>query len=270
VGASLRIIVVPPFWRRWWFSALAVACGVGLLMLTYRRRVAQLERAQRAQEEFSRQLIASQEQERKRIAAELHDSLGQRLIIVKNLLLIRMNLSKEAAPQDDQLGEISTEVSQAIAEVKEISYNLRPHQLDQLGLSKALAALLKRVSNSSGIVFTTEIAQLDGLLTPEAEIGLYRIVQEGVNNIVKHSGATAARVVIASGEAGVELVIQDNGCGFTVNGDASGRGFGLIGILERARLLGGQAQIESAPGAGTTITVTGLAQNGTGHQTKRS
>ncbi len=293
VGASLRVTVVPPFWQRWWFVALTVASCVGLLLLGYRRRVAQLERARAAQEAFSRQLIASEERERKRVAAELHDSLGQRLVLVKNLLLMQLRKPAANGAQSEQLNEISAEVSQAIAEVKEISYNLRPHQLDQLGLSKALKALIKRAGDSSGIAFSAEIEAMDGLLTPEAEISLYRIVQESINNIVKHAGATAARVTLLRDAAGVRLEIRDDGCGFSLTegggrkADAvdsiallpaetlspptnppsalrppPSRGFGLIGIVERARLLGGQAHIHSAPGAGTTITVQMELRNG--------
>jgi signal transduction histidine kinase/ligand-binding sensor domain-containing protein len=265
-GASLRVTVVPPFWRRWWFVALVAASGTGLLLLGYRRRVAQLESERAAQEAFSRQLIASEERERKRVAAELHDSLGQRLILVKNMLLMHLRTPGANGAPQEQLDEVSSEVSQAIAEVKEISYNLRPHQLDQLGLSKALKALLKRVSDSSGIAFNAEVEDVDGLLSPEAEISLYRIVQEGINNIVKHSGATAARVTLVRDDSGLRLEIRDNGRGFAPDATTSGRGFGLIGIVERARLLGGRPQIQSAPGAGTTITIEMEMRNG--HATK--
>src|SRR5213078_4825238 len=92
-GAAIRITVVPPFWRTWWFVAAAALALVLGIYLIYQRRISQLKRAHRAQEEFSRQLIESQEGERKRIAAELHDSLGQGLLVIKNWALLALNKS---------------------------------------------------------------------------------------------------------------------------------------------------------------------------------
>jgi ligand-binding sensor domain-containing protein len=134
-GQTLSVIVLPPFYQTWWFVTLASLTVAGLMALIWRQRVSRLQRAHAAQQAFSRQLIASQENERKRIAAELHDSLGQRLVIIKNLALILLNGSSTDGARE-RIDEISTEASQALGEVREISYNLRPHQLDRLGLTK--------------------------------------------------------------------------------------------------------------------------------------
>ena len=235
---------------------LAVISVAGLALVVYKGRVSRLEKARGAQEAFSRQLISSQENERKRIAAELHDGLGQNLLIIKNRALIALNRKDDTAAQT-QLEEISSTVSHALEEVRSIARNLRPHQLDRLGLTQAIKSIVNNVSNSSAISFGSEIDPIDGLFSPEAEINLYRIVQEGVNNIVKHSGATEALVAIRREEQALQLIIQDNGSGFNSESapDANGGGFGLTGISERARMVGGRASFHSAAGKGTTISV---------------
>ena len=255
-GSSIQISVYPPFWNTWWFIMLAAISVGGLALLVYKSRVSRLEKARGAQEAFSRQLISSQENERKRIAAELHDGLGQNLLIIKNRALIALN--KKDDPTDrTQLEEITSTVSHAIEEVRSIARNLRPHQLDRLGLTQAIRSIVNYVSSSSAVSFSSEIDPIDGLFSPEAEINLYRIVQEGVNNIIKHSGATEALVAVRREEQALQLIIQDNGSGFNFEtaSDANGGGFGLTGMVERARMLGGRASFHSAAGKGTTISV---------------
>jgi signal transduction histidine kinase len=262
-GASLSIVVNPPFWRTWWFTAFIAALLAAFAVVAYKLRVAQLKRVQAKQEAFSRQLIESQENDRKRIAAELHDSLGQSLAIIKNRALVGKIAAAGDELTSEQFDQISDQSTQAIDEVKEIAYNLRPYLLDRLGLTKAIQSMLNKVSASSGIRFSAEIDEIDCLFSKEGEINLYRIVQESINNIVKHAGASAAQVTITRDDHQVNIRIKDNGKGFTIRvGDQPKRGFGLIGITERARLLGGKPLIESVPGQGTTITMRLTLENG--------
>jgi signal transduction histidine kinase/ligand-binding sensor domain-containing protein len=256
-GQTLGVIVLPPFYRTWWFVTLVSLTVAGMVALIWRQRVSGLQRAHAAQQAFSRQLIASQENERKRIAAELHDSLGQRLVIIKNLALILLN-GAAAARAREQIDEISAEASQAIGEVREISYNLRPHQLDRLGLTKAVEALVKKAASASPVTFTAEIDDIDGVFPKEAEINFYRVAQESVNNVVKHSAATEASLTVRRDNGRIALTVRDNGKGFvpeTTQPDPPAGGFGLVGISERATLLGGHATIQSAPGRGTTVDI---------------
>jgi signal transduction histidine kinase/ligand-binding sensor domain-containing protein len=256
-GQSLSVIVLPPFYRTWWFVTIASLAVTGMIALIWRQRVSRFQRAHAAQQAFSRQLIASQERERKRIAAELHDSLGQRLVIIKNLALILLNGSAVDGARE-QIDEISAEASQAIGEVREISYNLRPHQLDRLGLTKAVEALVKKAASASPVAFTTEIDDIDGVFPKDAEINFYRVAQESVNNVVKHSAATEASVTVRREVGRIALTVRDNGKGFVpdpIQPDPPAGGFGLVGISERATLLGGHATIQSAPGRGTTVDI---------------
>jgi signal transduction histidine kinase/ligand-binding sensor domain-containing protein len=252
-GKSLRITVLPPFYRTWWFLILLTLAAGGAVFAAFKSRVAQLERRQAAQQVFARQLLESQEGERKRIAAELHDSLAQNLLVIKNRAQLQaLTLADEQARA--QFMEISEAVSQTLEEVRTISYDLRPPHLDQLGLRTALVAMIEKVCASSTIQFTHAVDELDGIFRPGDEIMLYRIVQECLNNILKHSGATevALNIVVDAGE--LALTLRDNGRGFTLDEETLRcAGLGLQGIAERVRILGGRHAIKSAPGQGTTV-----------------
>ena len=262
-GESVRITVLPPFYRTWWFLTLAALAAGGAVFAVFKSRVRQIERRQAAQQAFARQLLQSQEGERKRIAAEIHDGLGQTLAIIKNRALLGGSASTDIESAREQFELIAAQSTHAIDEAKDISYNLRPYLLDRLGLSQALESMIGKVADASGIRFTTEIADIDGLFEPDEEINLYRIAQECLNNIVKHSGAAAATVRLRREQDWVELMVSDNGKGFveTEFGESANeagqprRGFGLMGIRERARLFHAAPAVHSAPGQGTTITI---------------
>ena len=239
-----------------WFWLLCAGAVIGIAVFTIRGRIAQLKNKQAEREAFSRRLIESQEGERKRIAAELHDSLGQNLLIVKNWALIGLNTLEEDNPAREHLTEISETTSLALDEVREIASNLRPYQLERLGLTNAIEQMVSHVKNSSDIEFITEIDNIDGLLSKESEINLYRVVQECVNNILKHSAATSAWLLIKRTASGAEITCRDNGRGFDPEASARKGGTGLIGMAERVRMLGGRYTMETAAGKGATIRVT--------------
>ena len=256
-GASLALIVLPAWYETWWFRAIVATVLAGVAFGFYRARIVRLQLQQAAQHEFSRGLIESQETERRRIAAELHDSLEQNLLVIKNRALLALDRGDPPPTLKESLEQISSVSSSSIEEVRTIAANLRPHQLDRLGLSRALTAMLREAAESSGLRLTSEIAELKGLLTKEAEINLYRIAQEALNNVLKHSGATEARVVVERDDTQVRLVIEDNGRGFdreSKQGD-SAHGMGLSGMAERTRILNGRLEIRSAPGQGTWLKI---------------
>jgi ligand-binding sensor domain-containing protein/signal transduction histidine kinase len=278
-GARLAVTVYPPFWRTPWFTALVVLSGLTLATLLYRARIRKLERAQAAQETFARQLLASQEGERKRIAAELHDSLGQNLLVIKNFALIALSTADAANPTREHLNEISDAATQSLEDVRHIAHNLRPYQIERLGLTATLQFMLRQIAYASEIIFTNEIDPLDGLLTKDGELSLYRIVQETLNNILKHSEARQASVQIKRHGDEIRITIADNGRGFSPvasgwrlaesNGQnvfqpptphsplraSQTSGFGLTGTAERVRMLSGKLTIQSAPGEGTTLVI---------------
>ena len=258
-GAVLGLVVRAAIWQTAWFRASIAGLLAGLALLFYRLRITQLERQQAAQREFSRRLIASQEQERKRIAAELHDSLGQDLLVIKNRAAMAVQSGSAGKPESGHLEEISRVAAQALEEVREISHNLRPYQLDRLGLTRALRGLAGTIAASTGLRCVADVAPVDRLFAPETEINLYRVVQEGLNNIVKHAGATEARVTVERLESRISVRIEDNGRGFDreagTEATARSGGMGLSGIAERVCMLNGRLRVESAPGRGTRLLI---------------
>ena len=258
--ATIILVVIPPFWQTRWFEALAALSFVGVGLLIYRLRVQGLKRVQAAQQAFSRRLVSSQETERKRIASELHDGLGQNLLVIKNRASIGADLSDSNTKALEQFKEIDAIVSDAIAEAKQIAYNLRPVHLDRFGLKSALEDMIEKVESASGISFSSRIVPLDGLFSKEYEINLYRIVQEGINNIVKHSDAGEALVVIDRSGDLLSITIKDDGKGFENNPGTLNfnkrAGLGIASIDERVRLLEGSLTIDSSPERGTTLRIT--------------
>lgn len=255
VGAGISVVVIPPFYRTGWFYGLVslsmLAIGFGI----YETRLQRLRRAHAAQRAFSQQLIELQEGERKRIAAGLHDSLGQNLLVIKNRALLGLRTPPvDGATPREQLEEISHISSQALDEVREISYALHPVHMDRLGLTKSVQTLIRKVASVSNIEFTSEIANIDSFFSKESEINIYRIIQESINNIVKHSEAKKAHLLVKHENDIVEISIIDDGKGFVA--DAAPYlepGLGLASISERAHMLGCKQSIQSAPGRGTTI-----------------
>jgi len=257
-GAALEITVLPQIWQTWWFLLLITASGAAIIYFIYQQRMRTLKRTQQAQQAFSRQLIESQEAERKRIAGGLHDNLGQHLIVIKNWASLALNFTDKTAPVREQLDEISTTAVQALNEVREIIYDLRPYQMETIGLSRTIRFMVEQVAASSGIEFKVECDELDNLLSPEDEVTFYRMIQECVSNVVKHSQAERASAQIKRSADGIEAEISDNGRGFlteTQSQPDKAGGFGLKGLSERVRMLGGTHQVQATLGKGTKIVI---------------
>lgn len=256
-AATLEITVLSPFWLRWWFIVIVVFFFFGLIALSYQLRLNHLERRRAAHEEFSRRLINAHESERQRIAAELHDGLGQSLLVIKNRSLMGEISANGAKESHEQFQNISEAATQAIEEVRHITYNLRPYHLNCLGLTQALEAMIETVAASTVIKFETKIALLDDTFPKDSEVIFYRIVQECVNNIIKHSRASEAKIEIFRNERDILIEISDNGEGFESKAAAmqTTGGFGLVGMAKRVRMLGGTQTIESSPDRGTIVTV---------------
>jgi len=258
-GITIKIKINPPFWATWWFRGLSALAVIGIIGSMYERRISGLRKAKAAQEEFSRRLIATQEAERKRIASELHDGLGQDLLIIKNELQQFTNSFLGQGQSSNGLSELSDLAQEAINEVREISSNLHPHQLDRLGLKKALVAMINKIAQSAALQIDWDIDEVSGFFSKEAEINIFRLVQEGLNNIVKHAAATAATIQINKLATKIEIFVADNGIGFDADlysaSPAMQKGFGLSGMAERTRILHGEFSIDSAPGKGTRLRI---------------
>lgn len=247
-SADLAFQVKPLLFETTWFRAglfLSLALVVGTV---FRVRVGVLEQKRAAQEHFSGQLMAQQEAERKRIAAELHDSLGQSLSIIQNHAVLAQNQSDVGA----HVAGISEAAIEALASVRDICHGLRPVELDRLGLSKTLRGMAERFAASSELQILAEIDPIDAQVATEDWIHVLRFVQEAFNNIVKHANAARVKISLREDDDCLRLVISDDGCGFDPVA-ARGRSLGLSTMEERARMLGAKLAIESFTGKGTTL-----------------
>ncbi|MCF8266123.1 MAG: sensor histidine kinase, partial [Melioribacteraceae bacterium] len=202
-----------------------------------------VKRENKARNLYSVQLIQSQENERNRIAMELHDSIGQKLLLIKNQVLSRI---RNVTIEDDKeiLEKISVLSDETISEIRNITHNLRPQYLDQLGLSVAIESIAEKITEISDIEIIHDIdEEVDDIIPQKDQINFYRIIQESLNNIVKHSKADQVFLKIKKEEGNIILEIRDNGIGFDIT--SNNEGTGLTGIKERSNMLGGVLEIHS-------------------------
>lgn len=202
-----------------------------------------VKRENKARNLFSVQLIQSQENERNRIAMELHDSIGQKLLLIKNQVLSRI---RNVSIEDDKevLEKISILSDETISEIRNITHNLRPQYLDQLGLSVAIESITEKITEISDIEIIHDIdEEIDDKIPQKDQINFFRIIQESLNNIVKHSKADQVFLKVKKEEDNIILEIRDNGIGFDIT--SNNEGTGLTGINERSKMLGGVLEIHS-------------------------
>jgi signal transduction histidine kinase/ligand-binding sensor domain-containing protein len=247
--ATLHLHIAPPYWRAWWFTILAAGVLIAAVVLLVRWRFERLRRAAALQVSLTRQILASQDEERKRIGSSLHDSLGQNLLLIKNFAALALSGKSTKEDEHAQMEEISSLAMQAIGEVREIAYDLHPYQLDRLGLTGALQSMCSRIAGSTTTRFSVELDNVDGLIAKDQEIHVYRIAQESINNIVRHARAAHAAIRMARNGNRVVLTVQDDGAGFV----SGVEGFGISGMRERTKILRGTLSVDSTPGKGTTV-----------------
>jgi signal transduction histidine kinase len=245
-------------------ATLLVALVVAVMASRHVSRLQREVERQRAAEQQNRQdlerlsarLVDAQEAERRKLARELHDEVGQALTAVKMDIGIALR-SDNRLRVKGALEEASELTERTLRGVRDLSQLLHPSMLDDFGLPTTLATYLRSVSQRTGI--RAQLAEtIDDRLVPAIEVGVYRIVQEALNNIVQHSGATACTVSLSAGGGLLHLVIEDNGRGlgpFPRPADTQ-RGLGLIGMRERAQALGGTFAIDDSATGGTRISVT--------------
>jgi two-component system, NarL family, sensor histidine kinase UhpB len=208
-----------------------------------------LDRLEGERRDSARRALAAQEGERRRIARELHDEIGQ---ILTGMVLRSETLARRA-PDDlrGDLEDLREAARQAAEEVRRIARRLRPEALDELGLQSALLALFTAVSDRVGLRIDRDLER-DLPLTSEQELVIYRVAQESLTNVVRHAGATHAEVTLRSdGDGGVVLVVRDDGVGLP--DDAERKSNGLRGMRERALLVGANIAIGRANGRGTEV-----------------
>jgi PAS domain S-box-containing protein len=231
-------------------SELAIAFRQALLRDALAERATQLEQLAQERQQMLHRIVRAQEEERERVALELHDGLGQ---LLTSISLFASDLELEVPPGARPRAVRVTElVRRAIADSRQLVWSLRPPELERLGLVPAVRRLAEDVSVPDVLVdLHEEIGELR--LPPESEAVVYRVVQEAVHNAQKHARAEAISIVMRRNDGMLTTLVEDNGRGFDPASIQPGRGLGLIGMRERAELVEGRLVVESAAGAGTRI-----------------
>lgn len=246
----LSVVINPPFWQTAWFR-ISVLLFVGFIItMNIRSRLKRIKSEQDRIQKFTQRLITVQEEERSRVSRELHDSIGQNLLVIKNMLGFYPNKNSSFENELEKLKEM---LGESLDELRNISTSLHPHQLRRLGFKKTIQAMINKLNDSSiaGINFHSNI-EVENLNEPY-DINVYRIIQESINNVIKHSKAKNCSVSVKKNNAVYEVVIGDDGIGF--DSSAAGSGLGLVGIKERALLINGELIINSTNN-GTIIKLT--------------
>jgi two-component system sensor histidine kinase UhpB len=218
-----------------------------------------LERIEEERRRSGQLAMRAQEEERRRLARDLHDEVNQALTAI----LLRLEaLAQETPPERaPEVVELKRLVNQAMDELLNLARQLRPSALDDHGLVAALETQLKRFSARTGVEARLDTGGDPDSLADVVQTAIYRVAQEALTNVTRHAGATAVELVVAEQDGGVELRVSDDGRGFHpavlphANSLTPGGGLGLVGMAERARLVGGELDVRSAPGGGTTITL---------------
>lgn len=261
-GLSLTSVLVSPFHEEQ-IEDERLHSLLHHIVIAAANRLLQDERARRHQlrRELLGRVLSAQEEERRRVARELHDSVSQDLAAIR-LQLERLSNQEDKPEAIEQIRVLEQQVQALLGTVRRITLDLRPLVLDKLGFIPALQWHIERLDRETPVRGQLVVDGDERELPRTVSVSLFRIFQECINNIVQHSGAAHVFVTIDYGGASVSLTIEDDGKGFIREevagplGDGGARGLGLLGIEERARLLGGEVAIESAPGEGTTVRVT--------------
>lgn len=284
----LRIAVLPPYWMTWWFRGVLLVGILGLawagisarmnalarrnreLEALHHEREAALAQVSESQQELhgayerlrrlTRRLEEAQEEERRRIARELHDEMGQALSAVKINLKALDRLSRDAVA-GERVGDALTLVDGIIGHVRALSLDLRPPLLDELGLVAALRGYAEGQTVRSGVEISVEANSEVSGIPSEIAITAFRIVQESVHNVLRHAeGARKVTVSVRRDPGRISVTVRDDGQGFDLTAAldraAKGRHLGLLGMRERVEALGGSFEIETGPGRGTVVHAT--------------
>ncbi len=222
------------------FLAILAMVSFGVILLF--RTQKHLRNNKTLQEKFSQKLLVSQEKERIRISKDLHDGLGQQLLLIKNKLI-----------KSEDNG-VKVMVENAIDEIRTISRDLHPFQLQELGITKAIIYALENIDENTNLFISSEIDNIDNLFSPEQEVNVYRIVQESLTNVIKHANAEAIKVSVMKLSKLIVITVKDNGIGFEFSEQYRNmHSLGLKTLSERTKFLDGQMRVQSIKNNGSML-----------------
>ena len=255
-GAGLDFSIAPAYYQTAWFRTLAVVMFLSLLWAAHRLRLRVVERHQAEISALNESLMKAQEQERTRIAGELHDGVMQQISALSLMLGTARRKIQSDLEAKAEIGDVQMKLLQVGTEVRQLTHDLHPASLKDRGLPDALRAYCDEFSRVRGISVSCDADDAVRELSRGAALALYRIVQEAMGNAVTHGAAQHVDVRLARSNGLVALTVTDDGKGFDPNRIGGVRGLGLINMRERARQLNGTFELDCGPGRGTTVRVT--------------
>jgi two-component system sensor histidine kinase UhpB len=232
--------------------------GTGTDITERKAAEAALDESSRRIRDLTGRLMVAQEQERRHIARELHDDVSQQVAAISiSISNIKRALARGATAEraSTELGALQRNTAELAEAIRELSHGLHPAALEHGGLTAGLKSFAAELSRREGLDVAITAVGDDGAIPPHVALALYRIVQESMRNVARHSGARQAQVIMTVSDAAVELLVKDEGSGFDVRRSRHGDGLGLISIEERVRLLQGSLLVTSRPGHGTDLLV---------------
>ena len=250
--AAYTFRVLPPWWLTWWAELACVLALAGILYSVYRSRISALEGRQAAQ---LRLMVATQEEERRRISRDLHDDVGIKLSALKLFLSSLYEKSFRSGQEDiRELARNSGDlIGEVMQDVRQLLRDLSPVVLEEFGYLTAVEGLVGKINETKLTHFELTAFGLEKRLQKDHELSLYRMTQELVNNVLKHAGARHAFLQAGRRDGQLILMIEDDGKGF--DPQIQKQGYGLHHLAARANLLGGSMHIDSMPGKGTSVVI---------------
>ncbi|HET7838923.1 MAG TPA: triple tyrosine motif-containing protein, partial [Rectinemataceae bacterium] len=253
-GASLAILVRPPFWSTWWFRAIAAGLLAGLLLLLVAARLGALRKRNALLAGFARHVEEAREEERKIAARDVHDEIGQFLMVL-NFQAFWLASHPDAAEGEraTRLKDMQGVILDAMASVKAVATRLRPGALDALDFAGALRWYAKSIERLGSLRLVLELEEPPAPVSGDKATALFRILQEMLSNVMRHSGAVSAKVRLASESGYLVLEVIDDGRGIEEGRAEAADSFGIIGMRERCRAFGGSLSIKALSGGGTLV-----------------
>src|ERR1700752_4253290 len=241
-------------WFRLHAARLSLPHSNSVRVLVTREDIPRHKQAEEALRNLGGQLIKGQEDERRRVARELHDDLNQRLALL-SVELDQLGLKVPSDREDLSVSvrTLSARAQEISLDIHRLSHQLHPAKLDQLGLAAGVKSLCEEVSRHHQIEIDFRLSGFPAEFSPDVSLCVYRVAQESLHNITKHSGARSARVVLRKTSRAIHLRVCDTGCGFDTRSTGTRNGLGLISMTERLRLVGGTITIQSRSMIGTQI-----------------
>lgn len=239
---SFSFTILPAWYQTWWFKLLIAFSIAGLIYLIFIWRIGRIRKGKERQEKLTQAILESQEEERKRIAQDLHDGVGQKLSILK------------VKVEQKQYDPVLEKVIDIIEDIRFLSRNIHPHYFEKLGLTKAIETLVEEIKQLGTIYWVHELEKVDEYFSTQQQLMIFRTVQECMNNIIKHSQAKNAKISFEKSGNCININIQDNGIGFNLD-QAKLHSLGLSTIRERVKSLNGTIQIKTKPDLGTQTEI---------------